>query len=213
MCYPFMMLLTPYVLLRFLRLPYREPEDLQIQAVGRPETVVAALMLFYITVRIVGGWNVISNGSFATLDTQAGRVHVSKGAENFEIYNYVLAHTRQDDPILEIPDGGGISFATRRPSYGFTTLWNDIPLSEEFQALDLRMVQAKPPRVVIASAEEHFNSYYGVMGTNGCMFPSIAWVPNRLSWRPGFVFPAVRWIEENYKVDRRVGDWVLLLPK
>ena len=106
-----------------------------------------------------------------------------------------------------------MSFATGRPSYSFTTLWQQIPLGEDYQRQDLRILQEHPPQAIVAQREDHLGSYYGVMGNNGCMFPAIAWAPNRLSWRPGFVFPAVQWIERNYRVDGQVGDWVLLRPK
>jgi hypothetical protein len=212
--YPFMMVLTPYVLLRLLSLPHRLPASLRINAPPRPTAVVGALVFLYIVVRLVGGWpEVLSPSRYAALDTTAGRIHVRESDDARDVYQYVIAHTKPSDPILEIPYGGGISFATGRPSYSYTTLWIQIPMPEDLQAQDLAIVRATHPRVIIASSESHLGSYYGVMGHNGCTFPCIAWMPDRTSWRPGYVYPAVRWIEDNYRVDKRVGEWVLLLPK
>jgi hypothetical protein len=212
-CYPFVVVLAPYLVLRWLRLPYGYPDELRIRVPARPAVVTAGLALAYIAVRLIGGYpTVLSNREFAPLETPAGMVHVRQAAANREILDYVLAHTGPSDPILELPYGGGMGFATGRPSYSFTTLWRQTVVPERLQMLDLQKVREHPPKIVIAADKENFGSYYGLMGTNACLFPSFGWLPNRLSWRPGFVFPAIRWIQENYHVDRRVGDWLLLLP-
>jgi hypothetical protein len=212
--YPFVLMLTPYVLLRVLSLPHGLPPVLRIEAPSRPSAVVAALMLLYITVRVVGGWHdVLSPARYTALDTVAGRVHVRDFEDTRDVYRYVIAHTNPTDSILEIPWGGGIGFATGRPSYSFTTLWIQVRTPESVQARDLAIIRAHPPRVIVASSASHLGSYYGVMGNNGCTFPCITWMPNRLSWRPGYVYPAIQWIEDNYRIDKRVGEWVLLVPK
>jgi len=212
--YPFVVMLTPYVLLRVLSLPHGLPPALRLEAPLRPSAVVAALMLFYIAVRIVGGWHdVLSPVRYAALDTVGGRVHVRDFEDTRDVYRYVIAHTSPSDPILEIPWGGGIGFATGRPSHSFTTLWLQLRTPESAQARDLAIIRVHPPRVIVASSEKQLGSYYGVMGNNGCTFPWITWVPDRLSWRPGYVYPAIQWIEDNYRIDKRVGEWVLLVPK
>jgi len=212
--YPFVVMLTPYVLLRVLSLPHGLPPALHIEAPPRPSAVVAALMLLYITVRVVGGWHdVLSPVRYRALDTVAGRIHVRDFEDTRDVYRYVMSHTNPADPILEIPYGGGIGFAIGRPSDSFSTLWVQVRTPESVQARDLAILRAHSPRVVVASAAEHLGSYYGVMGNDACTFPCITWMPDRLSWRPGYVYPAIQWIEDNYRVDKRVGDWVLLVPK
>jgi len=212
--YPFMMVLTPYVLLRVLSLPHRLSPSMRVEAPPRPTAVVSALLGFYIVVRVVGGWpGVLSPAGYTALQTAAGRIHVRDSEDSRAVYEYVTTHTKRADPILEIPYGGGIGFAANRPSYSYTTLWIQIPLPESLQARDLAIIRAHPPRVVVASSASHLGSYYGVMGNNGCTFPCITWMPDRLSWRPGYVYPAIRWIEDNYRIDKRVGEWVLLVPK
>ena len=212
--YPFVIMLTPYVLLRVLSLPHGLPPALHLEAPPRPSAVVAALMLLYISVRIVGGWHdVLSPARYAALDTVAGRIHIRDFEDTRDVYRYVMTRTNPADPILEIPYGGGIGFATGRPSYSFSTLWIQVRTPDSVQARDLAIFRAHPPRVIVASSASHLGSYYGVMGNNGCTFPCITWMPDRLSWRPGYVYPAIRWIEDNYRVDKRVGEWVLLVPK
>jgi hypothetical protein len=213
-CYPFVVVLSPYLLLRWLRLPYRYPDELRIRVPTRPAYVAAGMMVAYIAVRIIGGYpGILSDNRFTPLETPAGVVHVREGEVSRELVDYVMAKTSPSDPILEIPYGGGVGFATGRPSYSFTTLWRQGIVPERLQALDLQKLRDNPPKIVIASSQENFGSYYGLMGVNACVFPSFAWQPNRPSWRPGFVYPAIRWIQENYRVDRRVGDWLLLRPR
>ena len=210
-CYPFVVVLTPYLLLRWLRLPYRFQDELGLRIPAVPARVTAALMLAYIAVRVFGGYpEVLSQRQFTRLDTPAGSVHVRNGDVNRAILNYVLEHTSPSDPILELPYGGGASFATGRPSYSFTTLWRQGIVPEDIQELDLKKLRERPPKVIVALSAENFGSYYGLMGHNACVLPAIVWMPNRISWRPGYVYPAIRWIQENYRVDRRVGEWLLL---
>ena len=212
--YPFVLMLTPYVLLRVLSLPHGLSPALRIEAPPRPSAVVASLMLLYIAVRIVGGWHaVLSPERYIPLDTVAGRIHVRDFQDTRDVYDYVIAHTNPADAILEVPYGGGIGFATGRPSYSFSTEWLQVRTTDDQQARDLTILRAHPPRVIVASSANHLGSYYGVMGNNGCSFPCITWMPDRLSWRPGYVYPAIRWMEDNYRIDKRVGEWVLLVPK
>ena len=212
-CYPFAVVLTGYLLLRWLSLPYGRTAELQVEAPLRPLCVTAALMLAYVAVRLAGGYSgILSDRQFTRIETPAGSVKVREGTVNREIVDYVLAETRPEDPILEIPYGGGVSFATGRPSFSFTTLWRQGVVPEALQAADLRDLMTHPPRVIIASQMENFGSYYGMMGTNACPFPELVWKPHGLSWRPGYVYPAIRWIQANYRADRRVGDWLLLRP-
>jgi hypothetical protein len=171
-------------------------------------------VLGYVAVRLVGGYaGVVSNRQFTWVETPAGPVRVRQGEVDREIVNYVLTQTSPSDPILEVPYGGGVSFATGRQSTSFTTLWRQSIVPEHLQALDLRRLREKPPKVVIASSMENFGSYYGLLGNNACALPRFVWKPDQPSWRPGYVYPAIRWIQANYRVDRRVGDWLLLLPR
>ena len=212
--YPIVLLLTPWVLLRMLSLPHRPTESVAVEGARRPVAVVGALVAGYIAVRIVGGWpDVLSPSRYTAMDTIAGTIHVRDFDDTRRVYDYVMAHTTPADPILEIPYGGGIGVATGRPSYSFITFWQDIPMPERYQERDLETIRAHPPRVIVAEDEEHFGSNYGVRGCHGCTFPEISWMPDRLSWRPGYVYPSIQWIEANYKTDARVGKWVLLLLK
>jgi len=94
---------------------------------------------------VTGGYaGILSNSQFTRLESPAGVVHVREGEANREILRYVLAQTSPSDPILELPYGGGVSFANRPTDLYLTTLWRQGVVPEELQALDLQRLRDKP---------------------------------------------------------------------
>ncbi len=212
---PFLLIAGPYLLLLFLKLPHGNPEIERGQGNRIPVTVAGVAAAFYILVRVVGAYPImLSDRQYTRLDTGAGSVLVRDGAVEAVLYDYVLAHTSKDDTILELPYGGGISVATGRRMPTFTTVFaGGFTLEARYQEMDLERLKASPPRVVIARDEPHYGAYNGIKGHMACAFPRLVWEPDGLSWDPLAVLPLVDYIERNYKVDRTVGQWLLLLPK
>ena len=212
--FPFLLILAPYLLLRFLEIPHDGLKRVRLEGSRIPVTIVGAAAAFYIVVRIVGGYSsMLSDREYTRLDTGAGSVLVRDGAGDAAIYEYVMTHTAKNDTILELPYGGGMSVATGRRMPTYTTHFaGGFTMEARYQAEDLERLKSSPPAVIIAKDEPHYGTYNGIKGTMGCVFPRLVWEPDRLSWDPLYVFPLVEYIERNYHVDRIVGGWLLLRP-
>ena len=104
-CYPFLLILGPYFLWRFLN------------SAGGPRyaaAVVALLYAGYACVRVAGGWSeMLSDRNYGTLQTEAGSVKLLNYDIDSRVYAYVLAHTAPDDYVLDLPYGGGFEFRER----------------------------------------------------------------------------------------------------
>ena len=211
--YPFMILIGPFLMLRFLEIPYAGKEELRAKGAKIPSMAVGSLMAIYILIRLGGAYpGLLSNRAFTTLNTQAGTVRLLDGPLNAEVYSYVMEHTSRSDTILELPHGGGIGFATGRREPTYTTLFLQLRPPAEIQALDLQRVLRHPPEVVIAPDKPNLGTYYGVPGNVACAFPRLVWMPDRPAGDAAVVFPVVDFLRRNYAIDRRIGNWMLLRP-
>ena len=204
-CYPFVILMGPYLLYAALSAP---GDALTKRMALR---FVATLTVAYIAVRIVAGYpDILSNRHYSQIETNAGSIKVSDGGPSEEIYNYVTRHTAPMEGILEIPYGGGIGFASRHPSPTYSTLFVQISPPENVQRLDVERMSRTPPAIVIAKDEARLGTYYGVDVPVGCEFPRIVWKSGKSAGDPNFVLPIVGFIRDNYHVERRIGAWQIL---
>ena len=208
--YPFLLILGPYLLLRALHLPYPRAAGLVAGRERIPIVVLATLMLAYAAIRLAGAYpGLLSERQFTLLQTRAGPVRVKEGSLEAKIYDYVIQNTTTSDSILEVPFGGGLTVATGRRNALYSTLFFQLRPPGYIQQYDLQAVRRRPPEVVIAPDEEHLGTAFGIKGTVGCAFPELVWQSNRLSWDPNYILPVIRYIEENYRVDRKIGPWVI----
>ncbi len=69
------------------------------------------------------------------------------------ILEYVLQNSTPRDTILELPFGGGMSFATGRNQPTYSTLFIQLRPSKAIQMEDFKRLTARPPAVVIARAD------------------------------------------------------------
>jgi hypothetical protein len=129
-----------------------------------------------------------------------------------EIYRYVAAHTSPGDGVMEIPLGGGIGFALGRTSPTFSTLFIQVRTSPEVQQRDLERFRRRPPALIVAAAKPHYGAVYGIEGYVGCTFPYLRWTPQRVNAPAGMVVPVIKYIEENYRLDRTIGPFAMLRP-
>jgi hypothetical protein len=210
--YPFLLLVGPYLL--YSTLVSRGSKSQQGGSTAmRAIAYCAVLMIGYSIVRLVGGYPTqLSNASFGQIETPAGRLWLQKSEVEKPILDYVLANTAPSDTILDLPVGGGLSFSTGRSELSFTTLMIQLRPPGEIQQEDLRRIQAHPPAVVVAARKSHLGTLYGTEGTFGCVFPRFVWQRNQLSSDPSYIYPVVDFLQRNYRVDRTIGDWVLLKP-
>ncbi|HYL78119.1 MAG TPA: hypothetical protein VEU96_28145 [Bryobacteraceae bacterium] len=210
--YPFLLLVGPYLLYAVLT-RRRDNEDGGFVFNGAAMTFCAALLIGYCVIRMVGGYSsMLSNASFGVLQTPAGSILLTNSAIERPILDYILKNTNQSDTILEIPFGGGMSFATGRRSAAYSTIFYQLRPPAAIQEEDLRRIADHPPEVVIAPNEPNFGTLYGHTGTIGCVFPRFVWQPDVPASDPSYIFPFVDYLEHNYRVDRKIGEWILWRP-
>jgi hypothetical protein len=210
--YPFLLLAGPYLLFRCLRYPYPQSPGLAGNE-WIPAALTGSLMLLYAIVRLAGGYaGFLSDRHFIRLHTQAGDVRLKEGSVESQIYDYVMRNTAPTDSILEVPFGGAMQVATGRRSHLYSTLFIQLRPPSYIRAFDLQAIQRHPPEVVIAPDEEHLGTTFGIKGRVGCAFPDLVWQPDRISWDPVYVLPIIQYIEQHYRVDQKIGPWLLWRP-
>jgi hypothetical protein len=211
-CYPFFILLAPYLIWRFLALGGPgHYVDRGIRSL--PGAAVAGLFIVYAVVRVAGGYSsMLSNHPYHELNTLAGDIRLSSLGDNSEIYRFVMENSRPADTLLDIPYGGGMNVATHRLSPLFTGQFEQLKVPDDLLDQDLERIRAHPPKIVIAQNEPNYGVFYGLEGCT-CAFPRLVWVPPDSSVVPGKDFPAIDYIRQNYRVSKIVGSKLLLLPK
>jgi len=209
-CYPFFLLLGPYLLWRFLELAGPGP-DLQAGNRDWPGAALTALFLAIFLLRMAGSadqWN----APYVPLSTLAGEVRSGDIDVDSEIYRFVMANTSPSDLILDVPYGGGMNVATRRASPLFETQFRFLSPSEEILRDDLDRIQRHPPKLVIAQNEPDFGASFGLRGCS-CAFPRLVWKPERIPANDGKRNPALDYVAQNYRVAKVVGPKQILLRK
>jgi hypothetical protein len=176
--------------------------------------VVVAIVLGYSAIRVIGGYGMfLSDNEYTTLATNAGNIRLRTNDGSAEIYRYVVASTSPSDSVLEIPYGGGINFASGRPGSAFTTEFVQLQMAPDFLQRDVALASKRKPMVILADDRPNFGSFYGWEGNMNCSFPRFVWQPDTQSGNASYVLPVVRYIAEHYRVDRRIGTKLVLVPR
>lgn len=204
-CYAFFIVAGPVLLWRFL--------NAAAPASRKPAAIVATLLVGYAAMRVAGGYALLANGRYSTLITNAGDIRLLLDDGSAGIYQYVLAATQPSDMVLDIPYGGGINFAARRRGPAFSTMYEQLRPTPAHQQRDLEGVRKNPPKVVIADEGRAFHTLYGWREKMDCPCPRIVWAPDQLSGDPEYTFPIVRYVEENYRVDQKIGTKIVLVRR
>lgn len=154
----------------------------------------------------------LNRDSGPALDTLAGRVYPEDGLSR-ELYEYVSSHTRPTDRILELPNGGGLSFATHRLPATYSTQYIGLLMPMQQLHLDAELVRTHPPSLVITYDNANLGAQFGVCLPVACTFPRLAWRPEQLACDPTQLFEAVEFIRANYERSVRFGRFVVLTPR
>jgi hypothetical protein len=204
-CYPFLLILGPYLLWSFL-----SSASPKIPAAP----IVAGLVIAYGLARLVGGSSLFSEKNYRPLSTQAGVVKISDYSPGIEVYRYVATHTAPSDYVLEIPYGGGINFASGRPNPIFDTMLFNMVIPPDYQQKDLERIAQRKPKLIIAQDAPRFgtNFSFGIPGNRACVCPRLVWTPDRPSFDPDYMYPLVDYIARNYRPAARIGGKVILEP-
>jgi hypothetical protein len=145
------------------------------------------------------------------LNTLAGRVY-TLDALSHSAYEYVRLNTRPTDRILELPNGGGLSFATHRLPTTYSTQFASLLPPERLMHLDAELVRAHPPELVFTYDAPNLGAKYGICAPVGCVFPRLVWRSDRLAGDPTQTFEAVEFVRANYEPAAHFGPFVMLRP-
>ena len=211
-CFPIFLILGPYLLWRFLALAGPGP-DLSAAFRSKAALAIVFLLVAYGAARIVAAYpGQLSNARYQALSTTAGPVWLAQYSSDAEIYKFVVENTSPGDPVLDVPYGGGINFAAHRSSPFFDTQFRHVSMADKYLRQDLEGIQRRPPKVIIAENEPNYGAVYGLQGCT-CPFPRLVWAPGTSSVVPDKIFPAFDEIQQKYRVAKRVGHKLLLVPK
>ncbi len=204
-CYPFLLVLGPYLLWSFLSSPSRKTPAVP---------VVAAIVMVYGIARLLGGSSLLTERNYHTLETVAGAVKISDYSPAIEIYRYIAAHTAPSDYVLEIPYGGGVNFTSGRRNPIFDTMLVNMQIPPEYQQKDLERIKQRKPKIIIAEDLPRLgtNFSFGAVGNRACVCPRLVWMPDRPSWDPDYIYPLVDYITRNYRPAIRIGGKMILEP-
>jgi len=211
-CYPFFLLLAPYLIWRFLSLGGTFP-DARASIGSGARFAVVSLLTTYGLLRLIAAYpGLLSSAHYRGISTLAGNIRVTDYENDSEIYRFVIENTSLGDTILDLPYGGGMNFAAHRLSPIFHTQFRQVSMADASLEKDLERLRSHPPKVVIADNAANYGAVYGQQGCT-CSFPHLVWSPGTSSVIPDKVFPALVEIEENYRVAKIVGRKLLLVPK
>lgn len=205
-CYPFFLIIGTILLWRLLSSVSLADSKVAV-------IVVTAVTLFYCGARLAGGYSLfLSDKGYTKLQTTAGPVLVRDEDGSAAIYRYVVEHTEPQDAVLDLPYGGGVNMAADRLSPVFTTQFRQLRPTMEHQMRDLDMLRRRPPKVIIALDEPAYGTVFGFPLKIACACPRLVWAPDGLAGDSSYVFPLVRWIEQHYHVERKIGSRLILVP-
>jgi hypothetical protein len=210
-CYPFFLVLGPYLLWRALA---PEGSDAEIPTGMRSASGCAILgsLIVYGALRVVAAYpQLLSDRPYQAMSTLAGEVRLKNYQADAEIYQFVLENTSPTDTVLDLPYGGGINFAAHRLSPIFQIQFQQLSVPDRLLESDLGSIRQHPPKVVIADNAPNYGAIYG-WNTNECVFPRLVWAPETVA-QSDRVAPAIVYIEQNYRVAKVVGRKLLLVPK
>ncbi|HXA66497.1 MAG TPA: hypothetical protein VNV82_15155 [Bryobacteraceae bacterium] len=211
-CYPFFILLAPYLIWRFLAIA-GPGFDLDSGARSLAGAAVVTLFIFYAVLRVAGGYSsLLSDRPYRDLSTMAGNIRLSHFAVDSEIFRFVLENSSPTDTVLDVPYGGGMNVATHRLSPLFTGQFEQLKVPDDLLEKDLEKIRAHPPKVVIAENQPNYAAFYGLEGCT-CAFPHLVWIPETSSVVPDKHFPAIDYIQQNYRASKIIGPKLLLVPK
>jgi hypothetical protein len=210
-CYPFFLVLGPYLLWRAL---VPEGTDAEVPSGIRSAAgcAIVGLLMVYSTLRVVSAYpQLLSDKPYEAMSTLAGEVRLKNYQTDAEIYQFVLENTSATDTVLDLPYGGGINFAAHRLSPIFQIQFQQLSVPDRLLESDLETIRQHPPKVVIADNAPNYGAIHG-WNANGCVFPRLVWKP-ATDEQSDRVAPAITYIEENYRVAKVVGRKLLLVPR
>ncbi len=210
-CYPFFLILGPYLLWRALAW---EDSGQEMRAGMRSAVgcAIVGLLVVYGSLRLIAAYPyLLSSKPYHAMSTLAGQVRLTNYQTDAEIYRFVLENSSPGDTVLDLPYGGGINFAAHRLSPIFQMQFRQLSVPDNLLENDLENIRRQPPKVVIADNAPNYGAIYG-WNANSCVFPRLVWEPPVIA-QSDRVAPVIAYIQQNYRVAKMVGRKLLLVPR
>lgn len=176
----------------------------------RPELVLAAVLILWSAARVTAWTIVDSQRPSYTLETLAGPIRLADDGTAARLYTYLAQTTARDEPLIDVPDGGGLNFALRRPSPLHTTHFRMFAPDAEDMQRDMQRLAAATPPIVIGHAETALGSWYGLKSPVACALPALVWETRDMPHDPLTPIPVIEWIERRYSPVAQIGDRLVL---
>jgi len=154
----------------------------------------------------------LGQASAPVLDTLAGRVYLADAASR-AAFDYVSSHSRPTDRILELPNGGGLSFALGRLPATYSTQFIGLLPSQRLMHVDAELVRAHPPALVLTFDNPNLGVMFGLCAPVECAFPRLVWRSDHRACDPDQRFEAVEFVRANYEPRAHFGPFVVLSPR
>lgn len=221
-CYAFLLLLTPYFLLHaqalvdvlagdgnsWRNLMDVSLPDLRTKPSRRAWLLLIATAAIFMVPRVVKS---LSRSAAPLVQTNAGRAYIPDRASR-DAYAFVVANTSPDDGILEVPLGGGLTFAAGRQFSAHSMQFKGLLTPKRIMRADADLVRTHPPRLVLGLDSTNLGSVYGVCCRCACTFPNLVWRSKRLACDPEQHFEALDFVMSHYTVVAHFGNFVALSP-
>jgi len=202
--YPLLFILAPWLALELITWTTERPKRWAV-------VLVTVSFLGYGATRLMYLAKTARSSSYETLQTEAGPVKLHAYETSAELYQQIVHRTGDGARLLEVPFGGGLTFAAHRRSSLFSNQFLGLAPSERVQQMDLVRIRSSPPDVVIVTDEPRFGSGFGL--AIGCSFPRITVAPPRRYPTAGPLIPALAVIKEEYRPVFHIADRMLLVRR
>jgi len=196
----------PYLLIDLLRRLETSDVDHGVRLWSK---VVLTVVVLYGGVQLIDGLITEARTNYVPLQTEAGTVRLADHPVSADVYQYVVANTRDHENILDVAYGGGINFAARRGSPVFSTQWWYLIPAQKYADADYDRFMRQPPSLIIGNDLPHFAATFGVEAATACTFPRLVWRPDELAYDPMRTFPVIDSIEANYQPAAKVDGIVI----
>jgi hypothetical protein len=150
-----------------------------------------------------------ASGAYRSVVTAAGPVRLHGDEPGVALYDWIMNTTAPEARLLEVPWGGGLTFASHRRSAIYSTQFFGLAPSAEIQRLDVERLETTPPDAVIAQSLPNWGTNTGL--DRRCSFPHLTF---RASVLPdaASLLPVIGAIEDRYEEVARFSGFVALAP-
>lgn len=173
------------------------------------EVLLAVVLLGYGGMRMLNQLATDRASRYQTLETEAGPVRLRSFDVSARLYHEVLQLTTPSSRMLEVPFGGGMTFASHRKSSLFLTIFSALYPSPFIEELDVASLRRSPPALVIAMRGPGLGSSKGL--ALACGFPHFDF--KGPVHEPGGEppYPSLVEIEREYRQIDQIGDRIVLV--